>query len=230
MQCFERSYYGKLIVEELRSSKGSQEKKEDILRNSLKNSWPKPFEDAAVLAMYSVRVSLLKKFANFSDEDFPNFENNFEQLLREICKDKSSFAEIAQYTLEEYLEQFLEFKAAQALRELTPLEIVIGAGRKVKINYQASQPPWIESRLQDFFGLNKTPHILNGKLPLTVHLLAPNYRAVQVTQDLMSFWQNSYPAIRRELSRNYPKHSWPDNPLTASPPLIFKKPKTIPQK
>ena len=79
-------------------------------------------------------------------------------------------------------------------------------------------PPWIESRLQDFFGTRAVPAIGGGRVPLTVHLLAPNGRAVQVTRDLAGFWTQHYPALRRELGRRYPKHAWPEDGATARPP------------
>lgn len=66
--------------------------------------------------------------------------------------------------------------------------------------------------------MKQTPTLLDGKIPLTLHLLAPNHRAVQVTTDLAGFWKNTYPSVRRELSRNYPRHSWPEDPVNAQPP------------
>ncbi|HEY3595562.1 MAG TPA: ATP-dependent helicase C-terminal domain-containing protein, partial [Polyangiaceae bacterium] len=85
-------------------------------------------------------------------------------------------------------------------------------------HYEADRPPWIESRLQDFFGMPEGPRLCRGKLPLTLHLLAPNMRAVQVTTDLSGFWLRHYPGIRRELMRRYPRHSWPEDGRTATPP------------
>lgn len=99
-----------------------------------------------------------------------------------------------------------------------PTHVDLPGGRKVKVNYSIGRAPWIESRLQDFFGMKQGPVLLDGKLPLTLHLLAPNYRAVQVTTDLAGFWKNTYPTVKKELSRNYPRHSWPEDPLTAKPP------------
>jgi ATP-dependent helicase HrpB len=78
--------------------------------------------------------------------------------------------------------------------------------------------PWIESRLQDFFGMAQTPTILRGRVPLTIHLLAPNQRAVQITNDLKGFWTTHYPELRRQLMRRYPKHSWPEDGSVATPP------------
>jgi ATP-dependent helicase HrpB len=76
----------------------------------------------------------------------------------------------------------------------------------------------VRSRLQDFFGLARGPAICNGRLPLTLHLLAPNGRVQQISQDLAGFWERHYPAVRRDLMRKYPRHAWPEDGATASPP------------
>ncbi|WP_254063595.1 ATP-dependent helicase C-terminal domain-containing protein [Granulicella sp. S190] len=85
-------------------------------------------------------------------------------------------------------------------------------GRPTKIHYSGDKPPWIASRLQDFFGMRDTPRIGADHTPLVVHLLAPNQRAVQTTTDLAGFWERLYPQVRRELMRRYPRHSWPEGP------------------
>ncbi len=105
----------------------------------------------------------------------------------------------------------------RALSRWAPDYYELPAGRRVRIQYESRCSPWIASRLQDFFGLESTPRIADGRQPLTLHLLAPNQRAVQVTQDLAGFWERHYPAIRRELMRRYPKHKWPEDPRTAAP-------------
>jgi ATP-dependent helicase HrpB len=79
------------------------------------------------------------------------------------------------------------------------------------VHYEPDRPPWVQSRLQDFFGLRDGPKL--GGEPLVLHLLAPNQRAVQVTTDLAGFWQRHYPELRRQLMRRYPRHAWPEDPL-----------------
>jgi len=103
----------------------------------------------------------------------------------------------------------------QELERETPTSFELPNGRKPRIGYKLSSPPWIESRLQDFFGVRTPPTILRGQMPLTLHLLAPNQRAVQVTTDLPGFWKKTYPEIRSELSRRYPRHTWPEDPSKA---------------
>lgn len=111
----------------------------------------------------------------------------------------------------------LELCPGIRLKDWTPTSITLpgppqGARpgpRQARIHYRLGHAPWVESRLQDFWGLKETPKILAGRLRLTLHLLAPNQRAVQVTQDLPGFWERAYPEIKKELSRNYPRHFWP---------------------
>ena len=96
-----------------------------------------------------------------------------------------------------------------------PTEVRLPA-RKNTVTYEHDRPPWVESRMQDFFGLAEGPSA--GGAPIVLHLLAPNMRAVQVTTDLAGFWDRHYPKIRKELMRNYPKHYWPEDPLHAEAP------------
>jgi ATP-dependent helicase HrpB len=98
-----------------------------------------------------------------------------------------------------------------ALHRFAPTGLQLGK-RRAKIQYSFEKEPWVESRLQDFFGLKSSPAVGGGKVPLTLHLLAPNQRAVQVTRDLVSFWKNTYPTLRNQLARRYPRHAWPEDP------------------
>ena len=99
------------------------------------------------------------------------------------------------------------------LDEIAPEKIQLPRGRSVRVHYEADQPPWIASRLQDFFGMRQTPAVARGGVPVVVRLLAPNQRPVQMTSDLGGFWQRLYPQVRKELARRYPKHAWPEDPM-----------------
>ncbi|MBY0371168.1 ATP-dependent helicase HrpB [bacterium] len=134
-----------------------------------------------------------------------------EALLQQALLGKTSLQELKDLDWEQALLPVAVFGRF-------PSHVTLPGGRQVRIQYALGRPPWIESRLQDFFGMRQGPTLLDGKLPLTLHLLAPNQRAVQVTTDLEGFWKKTYPTVRRELSRNYPRHSWPEDPLTAQPP------------
>jgi ATP-dependent helicase HrpB len=99
------------------------------------------------------------------------------------------------------------------LAQMAPERVALAHGRQVRVNYENHKAPWIASRLQDFFGMKEAPHIAGGRVPLVLHLLAPNQRAIQITTDLSGFWARHYASIRRELGRRYPRHAWPEDPL-----------------
>ena len=103
--------------------------------------------------------------------------------------------------------------ALRALDRLAPTHVNLPGRARVPVTYERDRPPWIESRMQDFFGLTEGPRA--GGAPIVLHLLAPNLRAVQVTTDLSGFWDRHYPRERKELMRHYPRHRWPDDPRTA---------------
>ncbi len=112
------------------------------------------------------------------------------------------------------IEHTMPAHSRRLLEELAPASIRLPrGGRQVRVHYEADQPPWIASRLQDFFGMRETPSVGRGKSPLVIRLLAPNQRPVQMTSDLAGFWERLYPQVRRELARRYPKHAWPEDPL-----------------
>ncbi|HEX7481131.1 MAG TPA: ATP-dependent helicase HrpB [Polyangiales bacterium] len=138
-----------------------------------------------------------------------------ERALRGACEGKTSFSQLREVALLDYVYAQLPAGARSRMYELTPEHIELPHGRKLQVHYERDKPPWVESRLQDFFGMREGPKI--GGKPLVLHLLAPNQRAVQVTSDLAGFWQRGYTEVRRELSRRYPRHAWPDDPLTAVP-------------
>lgn len=93
-----------------------------------------------------------------------------------------------------------------------PERIRFPNGKSALLQWSEERGPYIESRIQDFFGLKETPKIFNNEIPLTLVMLGPNYRPVQITKDLNYFWKNSYKEIRKELKARYPKHNWPEDP------------------
>jgi ATP-dependent helicase HrpB len=105
----------------------------------------------------------------------------------------------------------------RALQQGAPDRIELPSGRGAVVDYDAPAGPTIAARLQEFFGLRAVQALAGGRVPVVLELLAPNHQPVQVTTDLPSFWTNVYPQVRRELSRRYPRHSWPEDPLAARP-------------
>lgn len=134
--------------------------------------------------------------------------------LRSACAGKKSFRELESGG-------FLEALRARVgsyglIDQLAPERITLASSRSARIEYEPGKPPWVESYLQDFFGTKTSPRA--GNVPIVLHLLAPNKRAVQVTTDLQGFWERHYPAIRKELMRKYPRHAWPEETTTAVAP------------
>jgi ATP-dependent helicase HrpB len=138
--------------------------------------------------------------------------------LGELCQGRDCFADLREASFIDAVIARLGPGAAHVLATEAPERITLPGGRQARVSYPLNQSPFVESRLQDFFGMAAGPSLARGRVPLTLHLLAPNQRAVQVTSDLTGFWERHYPALRRELGRRYPKHSWPEDPLHAAPP------------
>ncbi len=136
--------------------------------------------------------------------------------LARLCDGLRSFAELRRAGLLDSLRAALGRGAAR-LDRLAPERVTLSGGRSVLVGYEPGKPPHIASRLQDFFGMTDGPRVGDGRVPLVLELLAPNGRAVQVTTDLAGFWQRHYRAVRAELMRRYPKHSWPDDPTKPAP-------------
>jgi ATP-dependent helicase HrpB len=126
-----------------------------------------------------------------------------EAVLEAQCKGRTTFKQL------EASDLLGAMRPARS--QAVPERVKLPGGREVPVHYEPGKPPWIESRLQDFFGMRESPKI--GGAPVVVHLLAPNRRPVQVTSDLAGFWERLYPQVRRELARRYPKHKWPEKPV-----------------
>ena len=142
----------------------------------------------------------------------------WQAMVKAACEGITSLAELETSPIESRWLASLPAAVGRLLREEVPERIRLASGRMVPVHYETGKPPWIESRLQDFFGTPAGPTICKGRVPVTLHLLAPNHRAVQVTTDLANFWRQHYPSIRRELCRRYPRHAWPEDGASATPP------------
>ena len=194
--------YGKLILEESRGPASEGDAADMLARKAMEEGIER-FVDKEELDAMLARL-------RFARVDAPAME----QALRELCFGLASFGELRD-AAKNFVPMLQHTVSSKLLNEAAPLSVPIGNGRQVKVHYDEGKPPWIESRLQDFFGMKDTPRIGLQKTPVVVHLLAPNRRAVQTTTDLAGFWERLYPQVRRELMRRYPRHAWPENPFGA---------------
>lgn len=183
--------YDQLVIEETRAPAEAGEEAGRLLVQKALEAGVERFVDRDALAQLTARAALT------------GIAVNGEAALTELCRECVSFAELKSADL------LARLRPAR-LEQSAPERLKLPGGRWVQVHYEAGKPPWIESRLQDFFGMLDTPRV-NGA-PVVVHLLAPNHRPVQVTSDLAGFWERLYPQVRRELMRRYPKHKWPEKP------------------
>ncbi|MBN3582049.1 ATP-dependent helicase HrpB [Algoriphagus aestuarii] len=118
--------------------------------------------------------------------------------------------------LKQILISSLDYEMQQKLDFLAPKTLSIPSGSKISIEYQENgETPRLSVRLQELFGLLETPKVNEGKKPVLIEMLSPGFKPVQLTQDLKSFWSNGYFEVKKELKRRYPKHEWPDDPVSA---------------
>ncbi len=115
------------------------------------------------------------------------------------------------------IEEKLEIKN---LGQLLPSHIDLGGRRELSISYPTDRDPYVEAHIQDFYGQKKTPSILDGKWPLTLNLIGPDRKPMQITRDLVNFWAKTYQEMKKEYTRDYPRHYWPDKPDEAKPFLL----------
>jgi ATP-dependent helicase HrpB len=197
--------YDKLVLQESRAA-ARDEAAAALLAEKAIEAGISTFVDHEALESWQARLS----FAGVVTMDIAD-------ALRELCAGLQSFAELR--VAGDRLLPMLEARAgSKRLHELAPLSLRLGNGRQTKVHYEHGKPPWIASRVQDFFGMRETPRIGPERTPVVIQLLAPNQRAVQTTTDLAGFWERLYPQVRRELMRRYPRHAWPENPLAVAAP------------
>jgi ATP-dependent helicase HrpB len=111
----------------------------------------------------------------------------------------------------------LDWSALQTLDRLVPSHCAVPSGSSIRIDYSDPTAPVLPVKLQEMFGATETPSIVDGAMALSIHLLSPAGRPLQITRDLQAFWNNAYPQVKAEMKGRYPKHPWPDNPLAAVP-------------
>jgi ATP-dependent helicase HrpB len=191
--------YDKLVIEESRGAAPEAEAAELLAQKAFEVGIDQ-FVERASLEYFLARLT-------FAGLEPPSLL----EALRELCLGLRSFGDLR--NVSKNLIPLLEQKSnTKLLNEVAPLSVRLKNGRQTKVHYQEGRPPWISSRLQDFFGMQDSPRIGPNKTPLVIHLLAPNHRAAQTTTDLAGFWKNLYPQVRRELMRRYPRHEWPEKP------------------
>ncbi|RDE25046.1 ATP-dependent helicase HrpB [Motiliproteus coralliicola] len=163
------------------------------------------------------QLALLRQYLG---EDWPDLSdahltNSLEHWLAPYLNGMRKLTELKRLNLRELLYNQLDWNQQQQLSQLLPERIQVPSGSHIRIDYSNPEQPLLAVRLQEIFGWQQTPTLLNGKLPLTLQILSPAQRPIQITQDLAGFWSGSYREVCKEMKGRYPKHFWPDDPLQA---------------
>ncbi len=203
-----RMTYDGLLLDESPSPRGHEDAVAKVLVEAALAAGARSFAPEGSLDRWLARARFV---ASVSDIVAPD-DGAVRDALREACVGKRSFAELRAHSLLDVLKDRVGRPACARIDALAPERVGLAAGRTAHVEYEEGKPPWAESYLQDFFGMTQTPRIADGRAALVLHLWAPNKRAVQVTSDLAGFWERHYGAIRKELARRYPRHSWPEDP------------------
>lgn len=201
--------YDKLVIDESRGSPTDAAVAAALLASKAMEGLGR-FVEMDAYAAFTKRL----RFAARHGLQVPGETELLERAVRTLCEGLSSFRELQTAARENaLLSLFQSFLPMTELEEIAPASVRLPSGRRAKIEYHDDRPPSVASRLQDFFGMAQSPSVARGTVPLVVELLAPNHRPVQVTKDLASFWKGLYPQVRKELSRRYPRHAWPEDPV-----------------
>ncbi|MEI9951063.1 MAG: ATP-dependent helicase HrpB [Pseudomonadota bacterium] len=213
----EKMAFGAVVFDESRAAAPPSPQASAVLAAAARRGSSLSFAKSDAVSSLTLRLRLLRE--HFPELQFAELdESSVDATLDLLCVGLTSFAELNAVDVPSALLSGLTAAQRRALENETPERVRLPGGHTVQVHYEADRPPWIESRLQDFFGMPEGPRLCRGKVPLTLHLLAPNQRAMQVTTDLSGFWSRHYPSVRRELMRRYPRHPWPEDGRTATPP------------
>ncbi|MBX3729355.1 MAG: ATP-dependent helicase HrpB [Candidatus Sumerlaeia bacterium] len=209
----ESSFLDLVVDERMTGPQGDPEGASRTLVEALGPRAPALFAEDESAARLLARVRLLARA--MPELALPAWDDAaLAVILRDACEGATSLADVRAIGLANLLRAALGHRHQQALDQHAPEHLALPGGRRVRLDYDPDpvRPPVLAARVQHFFGSTHTPRIAAGRVPVLLHLLAPNGRPVQVTQDLEGFWSRTYPQVRKELRARYPRHAWPENP------------------
>ena len=210
--------FGAVMLDETRGAAPPSEQASQLLFEAARSRGVFTSLSSEGWAGLVARLALLRE--HFPEAGLPAVSAELDDAAaRRLCEGRISFAELRELDPAQELRQSLDATAQRLLATEAPEALLLPGGRRTEIHYEPGKPPWVESRLQDFFGTKATPRLCRGRVALTLHLLAPNGRAQQVTADLAGFWERHYAGVRKELMRKYPRHPWPEDAASATPPV-----------
>ena len=184
--------------------------------------------DALTWSKEALALRQRVNFVNHHGLDFPDFSDaylleNMDTWLAPYLTNITSLKACKGLNLHNILLGLLDYKQTQTLDTLAPDKLKVASGSNIAIDYTDPAQPILAVRLQEMFGTQETPSVLNGKVKLMLHLLSPAHKPMQITQDLQSFWANTYADVKKDLRGKYKRHYWPDDPLEAKATSRTKK-------
>ncbi len=196
------------------------EKKEPkAFRHFLDTSFAELLPDHSDYKHYVTKIDFLKRkkdLLSLSEADFTFLETLSENVKSSLSETVSSLDEYYSFDLKSLL-LFLTPEDIKKLLQSMPDTFKLPGGKSLSIDYESEQAPKVSAKLQEFFGVKTNPVLLNGRIRMTIEMLAPNYRPTQVTSQLENFWNSGYHEIKKELKARYPRHAWPEDPLNYIP-------------
>lgn len=207
--------FADLVLDDTQGHFADESHAADVLAAACVRLWPKaaPASDSAA-GTFLLRVRCLKEW--LPDAELPDVSDEaLQQMLPGVCRGLRGVAAVRAGPWLDHIKGAFSYQQLQLIDREAPERIEVPTGSHIALEYQPGRPPVLAVRIQEVFGLTDTPCVARGRVKVLLHLLAPNYRPQQVTDDLASFWANGYPLVRKELRARYPKHSWPDDPRTA---------------
>lgn len=208
---------GALVLEDKPLASADPEKMKAVLCEALRQAGAATLPWTPELRQWQARVQLLHGLepATWPDVSDAALLATLEAWAGPYLDGVTRFSHLARFNLREALTGQLDWTLQQRLDKELPVRLSVPTGSAIVIDYTADHDPVLSVKLQEMFGLTETPRLAGGRVPLTIHLLSPAQRPVAVTQDLASFWKNAYAEVRKDLRGRYPRHPWPEDPLTA---------------
>jgi len=207
--------FADLVLDDTQGHFADESHAAEVLASAAVRLWPKaaPSPDSPA-GNFLLRVRCLKEW--MPDADLPPVDDAaLQAMLPDLCRGLRNLDAVRNGPWLDRLKGAFSYQQLQLVEREAPERIEVPTGSNIALEYQPGRPPVLAVRIQELFGQTDTPRVGGGRVKVLLHLLAPNYRPQQVTDDLASFWANGYPLVRKELRARYPKHSWPDDPLTA---------------
>ena len=207
-----RRYFDDLLLSESPVSVSDPRAAAELLYASASNQLERVLpNDKGALESLRMRSQCLKEWA--PEIEFPAIDDELlRRVLRQLCQGAKSFQELRSAAWIDWIQGEWNSDQRAILDREVPERIEVPSGNRIRIQYEVGKPPILAVRIQEIFKWKQVPRLAFGRVPILLHLLAPNMRPQQVTDDLASFWLNTYPVVRKELRRRYPKHSWPEDP------------------